>query len=222
FNGDHRGAVRLRRQHGAALHCLPVHHHRACPAQRGLTAHVRSRQVQHVAYVLHQQQARLNFVLVRHAIHRNADCLLHGTTSSFADWKLQQPGNSRTPDILNVSPGTCHTPGAIVVILGSPFFSVSPCLRGGCSFAGFRDHSSSSSFFFFRFRPSRCNRSNSVFSSITSSGHSGQLCSQHTIKSHLLGSCPCARKFRLSFSNSMCTLCHTPGATSRMASQSGK
>ena len=35
--------------------------------------------------------------------------------------------------------------------------------------------------------PSLCSRSNSVFNSITSSGHSGQLCSQHTIKSHLFG-----------------------------------
>src|SRR5260221_4678861 len=121
-------------------------------------------------------------------------------------------------------------------------FSVSPCLRGRCLSAficinlrqlcNFGDlwqfwhfwqcHYSPSSLVFFRPRPSRCNRSNSVFSSITSSGHSGQLCSQHTIKSHLLGSCRCDRKFRLYCSNSISTRCHTPGATSRMASQSGK
>src|SRR5882724_3255834 len=60
-----------------------------------------------------------------------------------------------------------------------------------------------------------------VFSSSTSSGHSCQLWLQHTIKSHLSTGCRCARKLRLSYSNSIRTLCQRSGCTSRMASQSG-
>src|SRR5205823_11341449 len=46
-----------------------------------------------------------------------------------------------------------------------------------------------------------------LFSSITSSGHSSQLCSQHTIKSQPFGSCPCLTKFLLSCSSSILTRC---------------
>lgn len=50
------------------------------------------------------------------------------------------------------------------------------------------------------------------FNSITSIclGHSGQLCIQHTITAHFLGSCPCSRKLRLSNSNSIHTRFHLP------------
>ena len=56
-------------------------------------------------------------------------------------------------------------------------------------------------------------------SSITSilSGHSFQLCTQHTITSHFFGSCPCSTKFLLSYSISIATSCHFPGATSLLA-----
>src|SRR5882724_8223234 len=46
-----------------------------------------------------------------------------------------------------------------------------------------------------------------LLNSITSTGHSGQLCTQHTIRSHPLGRWPCRRKLRLSFSNSIFTSC---------------
>src|SRR6185369_15412633 len=59
------------------------------------------------------------------------------------------------------------------------------------------------------------------FSAITSTGQSGQLCSQHTIKSHSFGSWKCCRKLRLRNSISIRTRCHRPGATSRNASTSG-
>src|SRR5579859_1711145 len=54
-----------------------------------------------------------------------------------------------------------------------------------------------------------------------SSGHSFQLCRQHTIASHFFGSCPCSRKFLLSYSNSILTSCHLPGATCRLPRPSG-
>src|ERR1051326_3771319 len=59
--------------------------------------------------------------------------------------------------------------------------------------------------------------SSSFFSSITSTGHSGQLCSQHTIRSHSDHSCPCNKKFLLWNSNSIHTSCNFPGSTSRNA-----
>src|SRR5579859_3800557 len=46
-----------------------------------------------------------------------------------------------------------------------------------------------------------------VLSSITSSGHSSQLCSQQTIASQPFGSCPCFMKFLLSCSSSILTRC---------------
>src|SRR5689334_2571316 len=60
-----------------------------------------------------------------------------------------------------------------------------------------------------------------LFNSSTSTGHSGQLCSQHTIRSQPAGLCMCFRKLRLSYSNSILTICIRPSPTSRMASQSG-
>src|SRR5216684_3562921 len=54
-----------------------------------------------------------------------------------------------------------------------------------------------------------------------SAGHSFQLCRQHTIMSHPFGSWPCRRKFLLSYSNSIRRYCHFPGATWRLATQSG-
>src|SRR5579859_1616717 len=61
----------------------------------------------------------------------------------------------------------------------------------------------------------------SLLSSSNSTGHSGQLCLQHTIRWHLSVVCPCLRKFLLSYSNSMNTRCHRPGSISRNASASG-
>src|SRR5262245_47534947 len=58
-------------------------------------------------------------------------------------------------------------------------------------------------------------------SSTTSSGHSGQLCSQQTITSQPLGSCPWIRKFRLSYSNSIRTRWHMPPSIRRNPSPSG-
>src|SRR6185437_6044852 len=52
-------------------------------------------------------------------------------------------------------------------------------------------------------------------------GHPFQLCRQHTRMSHFFSSCRCARKCRLSYSNSMCTCCQRPGSISCLASQSG-
>src|SRR6185437_9715098 len=63
--------------------------------------------------------------------------------------------------------------------------------------------------------------STSLLNSTTSTGHSGQLCSQHTIKSHSDHSCPCSRKFLLWNSNSIHTSCNLPGSTSFSARQSG-
>ena len=59
------------------------------------------------------------------------------------------------------------------------------------------------------------------FSSITSSGHSGQLCSQQTMMSQPFTSCMCRRKFRLSYSNSIFTGLFRSFPATRTASQSG-
>src|SRR6476646_7076286 len=69
--------------------------------------------------------------------------------------------------------------------------------------------------------PALLNPSIKPFNAITSTGQSGQLCSQHRIKSHSFGSWKCCRKLRLRNSISIRTLCHRPGATSRNASTSG-
>lgn len=54
-----------------------------------------------------------------------------------------------------------------------------------------------------------------VDSSTTSSvkGHSGQLWRQQTMTSQPSTACPCSRKFRLSYSNSIRTRCHWPVPT---------
>src|SRR5262249_3907212 len=52
-------------------------------------------------------------------------------------------------------------------------------------------------------------------------GQSGQVCRQHTIRSQPSGGWPCARKLRLSNSNSIRTRCHLPTPIWRFASQSG-
>jgi hypothetical protein len=79
------------------------------------------------------------------------------------------------------------------------FFSVSPCLRDKDYIPNNLDSSTTS----------------------ISSGHSFQLCRQHTIMSHPFGSWPCSLKFLLSYSNSIRRCCHFPGATWRFATQSG-
>src|SRR5437899_549581 len=53
-----------------------------------------------------------------------------------------------------------------------------------------------------------------VLSSSTSSGHSGQLCFQHTIKSAPSTGCPCTRKFLLSHSSSIFFGTHRSGSIS--------
>src|SRR5262249_30600155 len=58
--------------------------------------------------------------------------------------------------------------------------------------------------------------------STTSTGHSGQLWIQHTIRSQPLGGCPCRRKLRLSCSTSIFTSCQVCSSTLRSARQSGK
>ena len=58
-------------------------------------------------------------------------------------------------------------------------------------------------------------------SSITFTGHSFQLCRQHTITSHPSAACPCRTKFKLSYSNSIRTRRHFPSSHFCFASQSG-
>lgn len=60
-----------------------------------------------------------------------------------------------------------------------------------------------------------------LFNSTTSTGHSGQLSSQHTIKSQPAGSWPWLQKLRLAYSNSILTFCSRSSPTTRHASQSG-
>src|SRR3954469_11935049 len=109
------------------------------------------------------------------------------------------------PKLLVVRSRRCRAIPAI--LLFRPPTS-SPCLRA--SVVGFSDQCD------------QCSVVNSLLNSTTSSGQSFQLCFQHTITSHLSRRCLCFLKFRLSNSNSILTRCHTPGATSRMAMQSGK
>src|SRR5881227_4387785 len=61
-------AVRLRRQHRAALHRLAVQEHRAGAAVRGVTADVGAGQAKVVAQVVDEQKPRLHFRLARLSI----------------------------------------------------------------------------------------------------------------------------------------------------------
>ena len=83
FHGRHPRSVGLDRQHQARLHRLPVEMHRASAAQARFASHVRSRQLQHVAQIMHQQQARFDFRRARHAVHRDRNRQFHGSSLLF-------------------------------------------------------------------------------------------------------------------------------------------
>jgi hypothetical protein len=80
FNGRYASAVSLRGQNRAGLHGLSIEHDGACAAERGLATDVSSRKAEHIAQVVDQQHARLNFALVRGSIHSEVD-FCHWTTS---------------------------------------------------------------------------------------------------------------------------------------------
>ena len=71
------GAVGLHREHGARLHRLSVEQHRARAARRGVTTHVGAREAAHLAQVVHEQQSRLDVVVVARAVDREGDS--HGS-----------------------------------------------------------------------------------------------------------------------------------------------
>ena len=100
--------------------------------------------------------------------------------------------------------------------------SSSPCLRDeGLLFRSVSSLLISGKVLLFRSPDHRCPdhpiSCTTLLSSITSSGHSSQLCFQHTIMSHPLGSCRCRKKLRLSYSNSILTGCHLSTSTSLIA-----
>jgi hypothetical protein len=61
----HLAAVGLHREHGAGLHRLPVEQHGADTAVRRIATDVRAREPQFLADEVHQQQARVDFGLLR-------------------------------------------------------------------------------------------------------------------------------------------------------------
>ncbi len=70
--GDRR-AVRLHGEHRAGLDRLPVDEHCARAARRRVAADVGAGEADHLAQIVHEQQARLHLVLVARAVDRNRD-----------------------------------------------------------------------------------------------------------------------------------------------------
>src|SRR2546430_1471978 len=65
--------VRLRREHRARLHRFPVDEHGARAARRRVASDLRAREADDLSEVLHEQQARLDVLLVRLPVDRRAD-----------------------------------------------------------------------------------------------------------------------------------------------------
>src|SRR5207253_8506260 len=81
FDGRDIRSAGLHREHRARLHGLRIEQNRARAADRSLAAHVRSGQSQHIAQVMHEQQTRLDFVVMIDTIDVDTDSLLHKATS---------------------------------------------------------------------------------------------------------------------------------------------
>src|ERR1051326_5910733 len=88
FDGREVAAVGLDREHRAALHGLAVDVDRAGAPLAGVAADVRSGQPDYVADVVHEQQPRLNLVLVLTPVDGDSDLVLHPAPSWLAGGAL--------------------------------------------------------------------------------------------------------------------------------------
>ncbi len=77
FDGGDFAAIRLYSEQRARLHSLAVDENCASAAKGSLAANVRPGETEQVPQVMDEQQARLDFVLVAHAVNTHADSLLH-------------------------------------------------------------------------------------------------------------------------------------------------
>src|SRR6266568_4468808 len=82
FNGREAAAVGLDGEHRAALDRLAVHVDRACAALAGVAADVRSGQAHDIPEVVHEQQPRLDLMLVLMPVDGDSDLVLHAAPPS--------------------------------------------------------------------------------------------------------------------------------------------
>ena len=87
FDGQDLGATSLHGQDGAGLDRQAVQEHRAGAALRGVTADVRARQANHVADVVHKQEAGLHVVRALRAVNGERD--LHVTLPNWRSIALK-------------------------------------------------------------------------------------------------------------------------------------
>ena len=84
FDGSHRSTVRLHCQYRTGFDGASVQQHRTGAAERCFATNVSSGEPGHFPKIMHQEQARLDLVLLRLAVDGNADFLLHVTpTTNF-------------------------------------------------------------------------------------------------------------------------------------------
>src|SRR6266536_618461 len=69
--------IGLHGEHGARLNGLSIDQDSACTTDRSFTAHVRAGQPQQIAQVMHQQQTRLDLVMMIDTIDIDIDSLVH-------------------------------------------------------------------------------------------------------------------------------------------------
>ena len=79
LDGRHLPAIRLHGEEQAGADGFTVEEYGAGAADAVLAADVRARQAQVVAQEIAQQQARLDFALIRAAIYRKGDRMLQGS-----------------------------------------------------------------------------------------------------------------------------------------------
>src|ERR687892_1791494 len=77
FDREDFAAISLHGQNRAGLDCLAVEDDRARTTQARLTANVRTGEAQHVAQIVNQEQARLDFVGVPLTVDGDGNCSLH-------------------------------------------------------------------------------------------------------------------------------------------------
>src|SRR4030088_469376 len=88
-------ALSLDCEHRAALDRLAVDQDGACAALAGVAAHARAREADAVAQVMHEQEARLDLMLMPVAVDGGRDLVLH-TTPPNRRWRRC------------IAPKTCH------------------------------------------------------------------------------------------------------------------
>src|ERR671939_922110 len=87
FDGQDLGAIGLYGQDGAGLDRQAVHDHGARAALRGVAADMRARQANHVADIVHEQEARLHVVRALRAVDGERE--LHASLPSWRSIDLK-------------------------------------------------------------------------------------------------------------------------------------